>query len=96
MTVDTIITFIIGGNVAEQIHIVPITTIVGAGAVVSVITSVNTSMKYYLNIAHKYMCEHALTVVGPGHSSDVFARIPVEEIVHMVWTWRLPVLIIEH
>jgi hypothetical protein len=29
MTVDTIITFIIGGNVAEQIHIVPIATIVG-------------------------------------------------------------------
>jgi hypothetical protein len=45
MTVDTIITFIISGNVADaQIHIVPIATIVGAGAVVSVITSVNTSL----------------------------------------------------
>jgi hypothetical protein len=43
MTVDTLITFV-GGNVAEQIHIVPIATIVGAGAVVSVITSVNTSL----------------------------------------------------
>jgi hypothetical protein len=44
MIVDTIITFIIGGNIAEQIHIVPIATIVGAGAVVSIITSVNTSL----------------------------------------------------
>ena len=44
MIVETIITFIIGGNVAEQIHIVLIATIVGAGAVVSVITSINTSV----------------------------------------------------